>query len=156
MDFLTDYLGEDVFSILHKYIGDIIEELSCDRTDFCDLPFDAKLILKNAIKNGSSCGTCSQINNIRMNDLAFICSNDTLFPYNKKLDVIKIKINNIPHTVYRLYGLYIEDRNIHLYRNYLNSCIVINEVDKSLFHVNAFLMERGEISDGFSQWYCRR
>ena len=91
-----------------------------------------------------------------MNDLSFICSNDTLFPYNKKLDVIKIKINNIPHTVYRLYGLYIEDRNIHLYRNYLNSCIVINEMDKSLFHVNAFLMERGEISDGFSQWYCRR
>ena len=156
MDFLTDYFGNDIFSILHKYIGDIIEELSCDRTDFCDLPFDAKLILKNAIKNGSSCGTCRQTNNIGLNDLAFICSNDTLFPYNKKLDVIKIKINNILHTVYRLYGLYIEDRNIHLYRNYLNSCIVINEVDKSLFHVNAFLIERGEISDGFSQWYCRR
>ena len=156
MDFLTDYFGNDIFSILHKYIGDIIEELSCDRTDFCDLPFDAKLILKNAIKNGSYCGKCSQTNNIGLNDLAFICSNDTLFPYNKKLDVIKIKINNIPHIVYRLYGLYIEDRNIHLYRNYLNSCIVINEMDKSLFHVNAFLMERGEISDGFSQWYCRR
>ena len=55
MDFLTNYLGKDVFSILHKYIGDIIEELSCDRINFCDLPFDAKLILKNAIKNGAKC-----------------------------------------------------------------------------------------------------
>ena len=89
MDFLTDYLGEDVFSILHKYIGDIIEELSYDKKDFCVLSNEIKLILKNAVKNGNSCENCGQTNNIRMNDLAFICSNGTLFPYNKKLDVTK-------------------------------------------------------------------
>lgn len=103
MNYLTNFYGSDIFSVIHEYLGQIIEEISCCHVNYYSLSSHERLLLYSTIRNEYI--EMRQFLSEKEDRMKYFSKDLILAPYNTRIDKLKIKIDNQIYILFHLYDL---------------------------------------------------